>query len=59
MCRFSGPDDTEYKKVAAALHPMTTDITKGHAPPYSSLLTDEQGKKLGAALNFSRSTPAS
>ena len=33
MCRFSGYDDVEYRKVAAALDDIQTRITKGSADP--------------------------
>ena len=33
MCRFSGSDDVEYRKVAAALDHIQTRITKGSANP--------------------------
>lgn len=52
MCRFSGPDDPEYKKVAAALRRITTSPSKKHAPAASSSLTGEQNQKLRTALGF-------
>ena len=33
MCRFSGTDDVEYRKVAAALDHIQMRITKGCAKP--------------------------
>ena len=52
MCRFSGPEDPEYKKVAAALRRMTTGLPKKHVPAASPSLTDEQKQKLQKALGF-------
>ena len=47
MCRFTGPDDIEYKKVAAALHRMTESISE-HKPG----LNNEQRRLLLESLRF-------
>lgn len=52
MCRFTGPEDSEYKKVAAALRRMTTSPRKKLVPAASTSLTDEQEQKLQKALGF-------
>lgn len=51
MCRFSGPDDVEYRKVAAALDHIQTSITKESTNPIV------QG--LGAAFVPETSSPLS
>lgn len=54
MCRFSGPEDPEYKKVVAALQRMTGSPQKTRNPGLTSVLTDEQAKKLRESLSFSQ-----
>ncbi|KAK0705626.1 hypothetical protein B0H67DRAFT_388117 [Lasiosphaeris hirsuta] len=50
MCRFTGADDIEYKKVVAALHRMTTAVTKKPEP--AKPLTESEAKTLMEALKF-------
>ena len=54
MCRFSGPDDPEYKKVIAALHRMTMNLSKSQVPVSTPSLSEEQSKKLRDALYFNQ-----
>ncbi|KAK1771351.1 hypothetical protein QBC33DRAFT_444098 [Phialemonium atrogriseum] len=52
MCRFSGPDDAEYKKVAAALRRMTTNLPENRVPNPGASLTMEQRQQLRDSLKF-------
>lgn len=52
MCRFTGPDDIEYKKVAAALHRITTTVSKRPTKGDKSLLNEQQKKVLLDSLRF-------
>jgi len=50
MCRFSGPDDVEYRKVAAALQRMTAASPR--SPNVSPFLTKEHRQQLRDSLGF-------
>lgn len=52
MCRFSGRDDTEYKKVAAALRRMAASVARKHNPSSSPSLSEQQRLKLQKSLGF-------
>ncbi|KAK3345869.1 hypothetical protein B0T25DRAFT_583166 [Lasiosphaeria hispida] len=52
MCRFTGANDIEYKKVVAILHRMTTAVTKKPEPAEAELLNESQRKALMEALKF-------
>ena len=54
MCRFSGPRDVEYKKVAASLQRMTANLPKGgvFTPTPSTSFTSEQRQQLRDSLKF-------
>ncbi|KAI0438491.1 hypothetical protein F4803DRAFT_91608 [Xylaria telfairii] len=52
MCRFSGPEDVEYKKVAAALQQMTTNLPETRTLNTSLFLTQERREKLRDSLAF-------
>lgn len=51
MCRFTGPGDIEYKKVAAALHRISRQVRPGHKEE-SVTLDDEQRQNLLDSLRF-------
>ncbi|KAI0399798.1 hypothetical protein F4802DRAFT_533348 [Xylaria palmicola] len=52
MCRFSGPEDIEYKKAAAALRRMAANLPKNQLPSQRPLLTPEQRQQLRDSLRF-------
>lgn len=52
MCRFTGPDDVEYRKVAFALQRMTSSISKRPRREEESALRDEQRRLLLESLSF-------
>ena len=52
MCRFTGPDDVEYKKVTAALSRMTHPVSKQSKGTGVSFLSDEQKSSLMESLRF-------
>ncbi len=53
MCRFSGPEDVEYRKVAAAFRRMTATVPKNSIPSTrQSSLTKEQKQQLQDSLGF-------
>lgn len=52
MCRFAGPDDNEYQKVAAAFTRTTGTRPKLSGPEPTPELTGEQKKDLLASLRF-------
>lgn len=52
MCRFSGPEDVEYKKVVTALQLMTANMPKGQVLASGSSITTEQRQKLLDSLAF-------
>lgn len=52
MCRFTGPNDVEYKKVAAALHRMTESISEQSMEEQRPGMNDEQTKSLLESLRF-------
>ncbi|RYP73119.1 hypothetical protein DL769_004280 [Monosporascus sp. CRB-8-3] len=52
MCRFSGPEDVEYKKVAAALRRMTANLPENQVPNPRPSLTPEQRQQLRDSLRF-------
>ena len=52
MCRFTGPDDVEYKKVAAALHRMTQSIPEQPRGEQQRRLDSEQRRLLLESLRF-------
>ena len=52
MCRFTGLDDVEYKKVAAALRRMSTMASRVACGPSEPLLSEEQKRELLASLKF-------
>ena len=52
MCRFTGPDDVEYKKVVAALHRMTQAISKQPREEQKLGLNAEQRRLLLESLRF-------
>ena len=52
MCRFSSPEDVEYKKVAAALERIMTSLPENPAPASRSAFTEEQRKQLRDSLKF-------
>ncbi|RYP32296.1 hypothetical protein DL767_005271 [Monosporascus sp. MG133] len=52
MCRFSGPEDVEYKKVAAALRRMTANLPENQIPNPRPSLTPEQRRQLRDSLMF-------
>jgi hypothetical protein len=51
MCRFTGPDDIEYKKVAAALHRMTSMASK-QSRRAETCLNEEQRRTLVDSMRF-------
>jgi ankyrin repeat protein len=52
MCRFTGQDDTEYKKVAAALHRMIGSISKQSGTAEFPPLSEEQRRTLLDSMRF-------
>lgn len=52
MCRLRNLEDVEYKKVAAALRQMTTNLPETRIPNTSLSVTKEQKKKLRDSLAF-------
>ncbi|KAK1751198.1 hypothetical protein QBC47DRAFT_464378 [Echria macrotheca] len=52
MCRFTGPDDMEYKKVVAALERMTEAIAENPIAADADPLNEDQRKQLMEALKF-------
>lgn len=52
MCRFAGPDDNEYRKVAAALTRATATRSRDFASHHTQELTDEQKQGLLDSLRF-------
>ncbi|KAH8889013.1 ankyrin [Thozetella sp. PMI_491] len=52
MCRFIGPNDTEYEKVAAALRRITMKVFNQPTSMQRPLLDEEQKKKLLDSLRF-------
>lgn len=52
MCRFSGPEDVEYRKVAAALRRMTANLPENQVPNPRPSLTPEQRQQLRDSLRF-------
>ncbi|RYP13683.1 hypothetical protein DL765_006765 [Monosporascus sp. GIB2] len=52
MCRFTGLDDVEYRKVAAALHRITTTVSKQPMKKEKSPLSEEQKQALLNSLRF-------
>lgn len=52
MCRFAGPDDNEYRKVAAALTRAAATRSRDFASHHTQELTDEQKQGLLDSLRF-------
>ncbi|GAB1317667.1 hypothetical protein MFIFM68171_07877 [Madurella fahalii] len=52
MCRFMGPDDIEYKKVAAALRRITTTVSRQPPTGGQLPLSEEQTRVLLDSLRF-------
>ena len=52
MCRFTGPDDVEYRKVAAALHRIAESIAAQPREEQNSGLNDEERRLLLESLRF-------
>ena len=52
MCRFSGPNDFEYRKVASALRRMINSISKQPLMKEKSTVSGEQTKLLLESLRF-------
>ncbi|RYP75580.1 hypothetical protein DL771_002280 [Monosporascus sp. 5C6A] len=52
ICRFSGPEDIEYKKVAAALRRMIANLPENQVPNPRPSLTPEQRRQLRGSLRF-------
>ncbi|KAL8792151.1 MAG: hypothetical protein Q9195_005247 [Heterodermia aff. obscurata] len=52
MCRFSGPNDLEYRKIAAALRRMTSSISKQPVVEENSTVSREQTRLLTESLRF-------
>lgn len=52
MCRFAGPDDNEYRKVAAALTRATAARSRDFASHHTQELTEEQKQGLLDSLRF-------
>ncbi len=52
MCRFTGLDDAEYKKVASALLRMTPAATSQPAKGQTLVLNEEQRRVLLESLGF-------
>jgi ankyrin repeat protein len=54
MCRFTGLDDVEYKKVAAALHRMTRMVSRQERRGEIPTLNEEQRRTLMDSMRFDR-----
>ncbi|POR32105.1 Ankyrin repeat domain-containing protein 50 [Tolypocladium paradoxum] len=52
MCRFAGPEDVEYKKVAAAFRRKTANVPETGVPNPSPSLTTEPRQQLRDSLRF-------
>lgn len=52
MCRFRGPEDVEYKKVANALRRMIANLPEARIPNTSPSLTNEHRQQLRDSLAF-------
>jgi hypothetical protein len=52
MCRFTGLDDVEYKKVAAALHRMTRMVSRQERRGEIPTLNEEQRRTLMDSMGF-------
>jgi hypothetical protein len=52
MCRFTGLDDVEYKKVAAALHRMTRMVFRQSRRGEIPSLNEEQRRTLVDSMRF-------
>lgn len=52
MCRFNGPRDVEYRKVADVLRQMTVSFPETRVPNTSPFLTKERRQELQDSLGF-------
>ena len=52
MCRFTGPNDLEYRKVASALTRMTNTISKQSRSEEKSPLSEQETRSLLESLRF-------
>ncbi|KAH7156057.1 hypothetical protein EDB81DRAFT_716016 [Dactylonectria macrodidyma] len=54
MCRFTGPEDPEYKKVSAALERMVSNLRQSETTTATYSLTSEQKQQLRDSLKFAQ-----